>query len=54
MQEAICIHSQNFNFLFDIGNFNTIYNVDGRQMPGKQHCNDLLDEQTVRFPNQMS
>lgn len=54
MQEALFIHSQNFNLLFDIGNFNTIYNMDGRQMPGKQNCSDLFDDLRVHLPNKGS
>lgn len=53
MEEALCVHRQNFNFLSYAGDFNTIHSMDGRQMLGKQDCNDLLDEQTVHFPNKI-
>lgn len=54
MQEALSMHSQKFNFLCNVDNFNIIYNVDGRQMPGMEYCNDLFDEQRVHFPDKMS
>lgn len=45
MQEAICIHSQDFNFLFALGNFNTIYNMGDKCLENNIAMISLMSRQ---------